>query len=102
MDIIINDALGEVRISEMLAASLATYTPTTGASPAAKSKVYDATDLVWKVVSRVNASNGKSVHTIEYRRVNGEVELKCTCQDFKIRKTGECKHTRAIDIDALP
>lgn len=102
MDIIYSDMLGEVRVSEMLVAALSVYTPTVGASQAAKEKVYDASDLVWQVAARVDASNGKSVHTIEYRRVKGVIELKCTCHDFKIRKKGECKHTNAIDQSSLP
>jgi len=56
----------------------------------------------WKLVEKRKGSSG-SVHTIEYlRNAFGDVQLRCTCQSFKIRKQGRCKHTDTIDPDALP
>lgn len=50
---------------------------------------------VWTVVKTLNSSSGNSIHTIE-RKFN---ELRCTCQSFKIQKTGSCKHTEAVKAE---
>lgn len=45
-------------------------------------------------------SSGKvPVHTVEIRQWHtGGIELKCTCQGFRIQKKGSCKHTdRAME-----
>lgn len=42
----------------------------------------------WQVVAEYEGSNGAR-HTVER---NGN-EYRCTCQGFRIRKRGYCKHT---------
>jgi len=46
----------------------------------------------WTVVKSFNASKGNSIHRVE-RKGN---DLRCTCQGFRIRKLGYCKHTEIV------
>jgi len=52
----------------------------------------DPGPAVWTVVKSFKASKGTATHTVE-RKGN---ELKCSCQSFRIQKTGSCKHTVAV------
>ena len=51
----------------------------------------------WYIAEQYRGSNGRSLHTVE---TDGHGGYRCTCQGFRIRKTGECKHTRQAAIDA--
>lgn len=43
-----------------------------------------------RTVAQYRSSTGSSIHTVE---TDGEGGYKCTCQGFRIRKRGSCKHT---------
>lgn len=86
------DHLGTVVITtEMLEAARnwrPTITPVTVTSPSS----IQTGPLDWTVVQTFNASKGSSIHTVE-RKDN---DLKCSCQGFRIRKLGYCKHTEIV------
>lgn len=48
------------------------------------------TDGEWETVAQYPSSSGSAIHTVS-KNDNGDV--RCTCQSFRIRKTGACKHT---------
>lgn len=58
----------------------------------------------WSDVAQFKGSNGTSIHTVSVRAdvttpSPEEIEVRCTCQGFRIQKKGRCKHTDRVRED---
>lgn len=93
------DAIGKFIIPDDLLETTRKYVP-----PTIENEVDTSTETpwgnidisdgpkIWTIVKQIKSSDGKSVHTIERKERN----LRCSCQSFKIRKVGSCKHTKLV------
>lgn len=93
------DILGSFHVPKHLLEKAAAYVAPVvekpKAKPATKSKQFAAYPGRWATIQTYRGSNGTSIHTVEGTINNqGNVELKCSCQGFRIQKKGYCKHTK--------
>jgi hypothetical protein len=87
------DALGPVSIPDNLVEQVKSYVPPAESfDKGTPWQVKSDGPNVWTLIEAFKASSGGHVHRVE-RRYN---DLRCTCQSFRIQKTGKCKHTEIV------
>lgn len=84
------DKLGGVILDPALVARTNAYVPPVVITPAPE-PIKEET-VPWTCIhSQLSETDKKTIHRVEQR---GK-ELRCTCQDFRLRKNPNCKHIRA-------
>ena len=84
------DKLGGVVLDPALIARTNAYVPPVVEEPVAPPVVEETGP--WSCIhSQLSETDKKTIHRVEQR---GK-ELRCTCQDFRLKKNANCKHIQA-------